>query len=148
MTSVTGKRSVTFIELILVIGIIVILAGISIPLFRGTFSNLELDAFARELQGTMNFLRQRAIVEGRVILFNIDTDRQEYWAQIQDESARLKTYRIPAEIRLECENKEIAFYPDGDIDKVDMKITHQNNRSFILTTKGVFGGVKILSSAQ
>lgn len=93
----------------------------------------------------MNYLSQHAIVEGKVIYLNIDDEKKEYWARIKDETMRLKTYRIPEELKIEAEEKQIMFYPDGKIDKITIKIISRNNQYINLTTKGVFGGVKLQS---
>jgi len=138
-------RAITFIELILVIVIIGILIGVSLPRFRNTFNDLQLNGFSRELQASMNYLRQRSIVEGKIIYLNIDNDNREYWAKIKGEENRLKTYKIPAQIRIETEQEQIIFYPDGNIDKVTINLCGFDNQSIALTTRGVFGGVKIQS---
>lgn len=138
-------RAITFIELILVIVIIGILIGVSLPRFRNTFNDLQLNGFSRELQASMNYLRQRSIVEGKIIYLNIENDNREYWAKIKDQDYRLKTYKIPAQIRIEAEQEQIIFYPDGNIDKVTINLFGFDNQSITLTTRGVFGGVKIQS---
>jgi len=136
-------HAVTFIELLFVIIIIGILAGLSIPKFRSTFNTLQLNNFSRELQTFMNYLQQRAIVEGKTVYLNIDNDNNEYWAQIKDGENRLKTYQVPGEIEIEIEQKQIAFYPDGSIDKTTIELINPDNQYINLTTKGVFGGVKL-----
>lgn len=133
--------AVTFIELLLVTIIISILVGVSIPRFRRTFNALQINSFSQELQAFMNYLQQRAIVEGKIICFNVDNDKNEYWAQFKDEKNRLKTYRAPGEI--EIEQKQIMFYPDGSIDKATIKLINQNGQYISLTTEGIFGGVKL-----
>ena len=145
---VAGRKThsaITFIELLLVIVIIGILIGISTPSFRKTFNHLRLNSFSRELQTFMNYLRQRSIVEGKLIYLNIDNDTREYWAKVKDVKNRLRTYKIAAEIRIEAEQKQIIFYPDGNIDKVTIDLIGSDNQKITLTTKGVFGGVKLQS---
>jgi len=144
MTSVTGKtRSLTFIEILLVIIIIGILIGVSLPSFRKTFNNLQLNSASSELQALMNYVHERAIVEGKVIYFNIDNGTKECWAQIKGASTRLKAYSVPEGVSIEPEKKQILFYPDGSIDSITIKLTNLNNEDVILTTKGVYGRVKL-----
>jgi len=138
-------NAVTFIELLLVIVIIGILIGISVPRFRKTFNHLQLNSSSRELQASMNYLRQRSIVEGKPIYLNIDSDTGEYWAEVKDVKNRLRTYRVPIEIRIEAEQKQIIFYPDGSIDKVTISLIGSDNQNVTLTTKGVFSGIKLQS---
>jgi prepilin-type N-terminal cleavage/methylation domain-containing protein len=142
-TSVTGKRAVTFIELLFVIVIIGILVGISLPNFKKTFNSLELNTFARELQTFMNYLNQRAIVERKIIYLNIDGEKKEYWAQFKDAQERLKSYPIPEELKIEAAQMQIIFYPDGTIDQVNLKIINRDSQCVNLTTRGLYGGVKL-----
>lgn len=145
MISPTGRKALTFVELLFVVAIIGIVAGISLPRFRKTFDNLRLNAVSQELQSFINYLSQRAIVEGEVIYLNIDDGNKEYWAWLKDRKDRLKTYQIPAQIRIEVEQEQILFYPDGTIDKVTIKLINPDNRYVSLTTKGVYGGIKLQS---
>lgn len=146
-TSVTGNsiiyRAITLIELLFVIIIIGILIGISIPNFRKTFNSLQLNNVSRELLAFMNYLSQRSIVEEKVIFLNIDSENKEYWAQVKEDEKRLKSYRIPNEIEVEAKQDKIAFYPDGNIDNVEIKLVNIDKQSLTLTTKGVFSGVKL-----
>lgn len=142
----TGRiKGVTFVELFLVIIIIGVLVGISLPNLKVTFNSLRLETFSRELQSLMNYLHERSIVEGKIIYLNIDTDKKEIWAKIKDMETPLKTLALGEDIRIETENKQILFYPDGEIDKVTIEVLNPHNQKISLTTKGVYGGVKILA---
>jgi prepilin-type N-terminal cleavage/methylation domain-containing protein len=143
-------QGLTFIEILIVIIIIGILAGTSSPRLRKTFNYLQLNIFSRDLQNLMNYLQQRSIVEGKIISLNIDNTNKKYWAKIQDSETPLKTYTMPEGIKIEIEPKReiddtqvIYFSPDGQIDKVTVEISNLTNQNIILTTKGVFGGVKV-----
>lgn len=137
-------KGLTFIEILFVVIIIGILIGISLPNFRKDFNSLRLNSFSRELQSLMNYLHERSVVEGKTIYLNIDNDKKEVWANIQDTQNRLKTLSLPDTIKLETEKKQILFYPDGEIEKVTIEVVNLDNQKIILTTKGVFSGVKLL----
>lgn len=134
----------TLIELLFVIIIIGILIGVSLPRLKESYNGIQLNNFSRELQDLMNYLRQRAIVERTVISLNFDPDKDEYWAMKKGAETRLKTYHIPGGIKLETDKTEIFFYPDGQIDKVTVEIINPAKQNITLTTKGIFGGAKIL----
>lgn len=138
-----AQSAFTFIEILLVVIIIGALISISLPNLKKTFDSLELNSFSRQLQAFINYLHQRSIIEGEVIYLNIDTQKKEYWAKIKGAQTRLKTYPIPPRIRIETNQQEVLFYPDGQIDKVTIKLISPDNQNIILTTKGVFGGVKL-----
>lgn len=143
ISAISRAKSFTFIEILFVIIIAGILLGVSLPAFRKTFNNLQLNSFSRELQSFMNYLSERSVVEEKVIYLNIDNGQRECWAQVKNETNRLKTYRIPPDIEIEATQEQIAFYPDGSIDKINIKIINRDSQYFNLTTEGVFSGVKL-----
>jgi len=140
----TAQAAFTFIELLLVIAIIGILTAVSLPSLKKTFNNLELNNFSGELQALANYLRERSIVEGAVIYLKIDNENREVWAQIKEASGRLKTLQFPEGIRIESENNQVTFFPDGEIDKVRISVVSLDGQKITLTTIGVYGGFKIL----
>lgn len=140
---VSPHRGFTLLELLFVIIIIAILATISSVSFRKTFNSLQLNNSALELQSFINYLSQRAVVERKNIYLNIDDEKGEYWAMVKNEEKRIRTFTIPAGIKIETETKQIIFYPDGTIDSVIIKLINPKGQCISLTTEGVFGGVKI-----
>ncbi|MBU1091017.1 MAG: prepilin-type N-terminal cleavage/methylation domain-containing protein [Candidatus Omnitrophica bacterium] len=137
------NRSFTFIEILFVVIILGILIGISFPQFKKNYHNLLLNSCSGQLQSFMNYLTQHSIVSGEVIYLNIDNAEKRYWAENKEGESILRAYRIPAEIEIESEAEQIAFYPNGELDKVKIRITNLNSQLITLTTKGVFSGVKL-----
>jgi prepilin-type N-terminal cleavage/methylation domain-containing protein len=135
------RSGFTLIEILFVVIIIAILIGTSLPRLKNTFEGMQLNTASSRLQSFMNYLSEHSIVTGKVIYLRINNDDKKYWAVTQDKSV-LKTIAIPQGIRIETEAEKIAFYPDGTIDKVTLKLSN-NNQYINLTTKGVFAGVKI-----
>lgn len=140
---VVKTRGFTFVEILLVIALIGLMVGISAPRFKKTFNALQLQTFSAKLQAYMNYLRERSIVEGEILLLTIDPEKKECWVKIKDAPDRLKTYFLPGGINISATQKEVCFYPDGTIDKVTIKLFSPESRTIILTTEGVFSGVKL-----
>jgi len=143
----------TFIEILIVVTVIGILTGISLPRLKKTFDNLQLNGFSRELQSTINYLYQRSVVGGKAITLTVDNDKREIRSEIQADGGQAigKTYPIPQGLVVSIEvdpsqgdGNQIRFTPDGLISKANIVVTGTGNESIVLTTKGVFGGVKIL----
>lgn len=150
MISATGRRrsaeaGFTFIELFLVIIIIGALTAATLPGLKKTFDNLQLNNFSRQLQVFMNYLHERAVVQSDIICLNVDNEQKEAWAQVQGRQGRLKTLPLPERLNIETESRQILFYPDGSIDKVTIGVVSPDKQKITLTTKGVLGGVKLLS---
>jgi len=137
------NKGFTLIELLFVITIFSILIGISFPRFRSTFNTLQLNTVSGQLQSFMNYLSGRAVIEGKVVYLNIDSNENKYWATMEGATKKLKTYSIPAGISLETEQKKAAFYPNGTIDKLTIRVINTDKQEITLTTKGVFSGVKL-----
>lgn len=137
------KTALTFIEVLLVAAIIGTLIGVSLPYFRKTSNTLTLRSFAKDLQSVMNYLEQRAVVSGKIITLNINNAQKKYWARIDDEESLLNSGRIPEGIRISPAEQLVLFYPDGKIDPITLTLVNSDNQEITLTTKGVFGKVKI-----
>ncbi len=145
--SPTGKLTgVTLIELMLVAVIITILLSFSIPRFKNSFQELELDNFGKTLYSAINSLSQKSVVEEKVILLSIDNQNKALYAVYSGEDKKLKTYHMPQGFSIDTEQNNISLYPDGSIDKVTLRILAPSNKSITLTTKGVFSGAKVISA--
>ena len=106
---------------------------------------MELQSFTQEFQSLFGFLHERSIVQEDIIYLTIDNDQHEYWVKLKDAPQRLKTYPIPKAITIESPAPAIAFYPDGSIDKITVRIANDQGQKVSLTTEGVFGGIKQVS---
>ncbi|MCX5712169.1 MAG: prepilin-type N-terminal cleavage/methylation domain-containing protein [Candidatus Omnitrophica bacterium] len=141
-------KALTFIELLVVIIIIGMLAGLAFPNLRRSFNSAQTEEFSRQLQFTMNYLRDKSVVEQKVIFLSFDPQGKSYSAWFQAQNLMFKTYSLPAGIDIRISKKSnpddpaVYFYPDGRIDAVDIGIACAG-KSIILTTEGVFGKVKI-----
>lgn len=62
------KSGFTLIEIAVVIGILGILLGIGIPVFRNSMANRQLDASAEELAASLRYTQQIARAEGSATL--------------------------------------------------------------------------------
>jgi len=145
----------TLLELLFVIMLILILAAVNYPLFRNNLQGLQLSSFSKKLQVLFIYLRDQSIVERKAIYLVIDVENKKYWSEIIGEDGQdvvLKRYIVPERIEIETKNNKIAFYPDGTIDGVDskgetdkvvIKLSSSDNQNVTLTTKGVYGGVKL-----
>ncbi len=133
----------TLIELLFVIIILSILIAIALPQLKNNYTSLQLSTFSQDLQSYMVYLRQQSIVAQETFMLNIDNGAREYWAGILNDKNRLKTVYIPQDIQVAADQTQIAFYPDGSIDNVTIKLSDANKQAISLTTKGVYGSVKV-----
>ena len=143
----SGKRrfaaGFTFLELLLVLLLVVILAGVSYPVIKNNFNATQLPVFTKRLQALFVYLRERAIVERKVVYLTFEEVNTKYRVNIGNESRTIESFVVPEKIRVETEQEQIAFYPDGSIDKVTINLISPGQSEVNLTTKGVFEGVRI-----
>jgi prepilin-type N-terminal cleavage/methylation domain-containing protein len=140
-----SRRAITFLELLFVIVIIGIFSTIAVSGFRKTFSRLQLNGSAGELQALAGFLSQRAVAERMPVYLKIDSQGSHLEAVRKDPEGVIKTFKLPPGLSVTSDSQtgEIAFYPDGSLDEATLTLKEESGEAVNLTTKGVLGGVKI-----
>lgn len=133
------NSSFTLIEALIVIVIISILVGVSLPRFRGTFEGLRFQNFCQDLASRMRYLGERASVEQ--VFYRIVIDSENHLIEISFKANPLKGsfascegrlcrgIPIPGGVELETETSRILFLPDGSI--VGDDITVRDARSSV-----------------
>ncbi|MBF0485091.1 MAG: GspH/FimT family pseudopilin [Candidatus Omnitrophica bacterium] len=137
------KTGFTFIELLFVIMIIGVLVAVAVPRLKDAFDTMELSTGALRLQTFMNYLRERAIVDGKVISLRIDNIAGQYWGKAKDDDKILKSESFPKDLEITGNNGQVQFYPNGAIDKAELKITDKKGNSVGLLTSGGYGRIKL-----
>ncbi|MBF0522514.1 MAG: prepilin-type N-terminal cleavage/methylation domain-containing protein [Candidatus Omnitrophica bacterium] len=137
------KKGFTMIELLFVTIIVGILIAIAVPRFQQTFNSMELSSVALKLQTFMNYMRQRSIVEGRTIYLNIDNGAKRYWAKAKNDEKPLKSESFLPDIEIKGADEPIRFYPNGTLDRADLKIMDKNGKTIGLLAQGGYGRVKL-----
>lgn len=151
------NRGFTFIELVLVAVIILVAAGLSVPLFRKSFSSLHLKTTCQDLVRLMRYVQTKSIVERRVCRVNFDLEKAFFWPTVQDETSRGeykeikgrwgKAVKIPNGILVESDIEDnasfISFYPDGSSTKAEIKLHDKKGKTFIITTQRTIGYAEV-----
>jgi prepilin-type N-terminal cleavage/methylation domain-containing protein len=135
-------RGFTFIELLLVIILIGVVAGMNLPRLKGTFDRARIQSFVGELTRVFDEQRYRAKTDAQTYVLVIEPSQQRYCVRRDTSLEPLKTYAIPRGIVVKSEELEIFFYPDGSVDKVTIEIL-AGSENITLTTKGVWDGAKV-----
>jgi prepilin-type N-terminal cleavage/methylation domain-containing protein len=73
-----GSAGFTLLEISLVLLIFAVILTFAIPRLRDP-SSQELNSHVRRLATTLRFLRNEAVLNGRVYMLNYDLDQQRYW---------------------------------------------------------------------
>ena len=140
-----SRRGFTLVELVLVILLISILVGLSTPLFKRTFSDLELRNISLDIAKMINYAQEMAIVDKIKYKLNFNIDRGEFW--IAGRHGKKITLPRGLKITLDAEyidKGELAFYPDGRSDKAEIKITdRKTGEGRLIKIKGFGSRVEI-----
>lgn len=143
----------TFIELILVVIILLVIAGLATPRIKIIFADIQLENFSQNLIQLIRYAQARAIAEGISYQINFDFAGKSFLLVRQKEPAseefeRLKEkagrlHRIPRGISLDATNPAIVLYPDGKISEINLEITGED-KIYTLTTEGQIASVKVI----
>ena len=150
----------TLIELVLVILLVSVIAALSTPLFRRTFSDLELKGASFTMAKLINYARQTAIIEKANYKLNLDFAEGKFWITKRDSAAGEAEYKgigsrygkvfsLPGGVRFADadgnfnEKSEIVFYPDGRSAGGDIKIVNKAGDGRILRVRGFGRRVEI-----
>lgn len=157
MTLPIGRRlsskGFTLIELILLTIIITTLVAISTPRFRNTFTSLKLKETSYNLAKLINFVQERAIVEGVPYKLVLDTNEGRYYFMKFDDTkekggyVRLedkfgKIFTLPKGTTLRANKSEVYFYPDGRSQNVTITLSNKD-KHIKMKVKGRLGYVEI-----
>lgn len=145
-----NRLGYTLIELILSVLIIAILVGITTPLFRRQFSDLELRNTCYNIAKLIGFAQQKAIGEARYFKVNFDFEGGRYWLTTSEDMEKFKRlkskygkiYSVPRNIKIEGRKRSSVFYPNGSSEAIDI-VVRSRKKAYSLKSKGRLGHVEV-----
>lgn len=112
----------TLIELILVATIIIVIAGLSTPLFRRTFSDLRVNLQTKDIASLMNLAREKAIMTRVPHIIKIDAEGKTYRMFTMDSNENKpapimgrwgRQFYISNTLKVNSSTDAVKFFPDG-----------------------------------
>jgi len=114
----------TLIELILVLVLMGLIAGLTLPFVVSTLDRIKLQSGVRQITSALQFTRSEAISRKTLFIFNVDINKNQYWLTIPrkdettqskslDETVKVIDYQRANETLTEGTIK-ILFYPRGN----------------------------------
>lgn len=155
------QTAFTLIELILVVVLLGVLVGLSTPLFKKSFSNLQLRNSAEKLAGLINYAQESAVVEKKDYCLNFEFNQGRFWLNrcsladyeyvcLPVEGKYGKVFQLGLSQKFITEDKEdlnqsrLCFYPDGSNKNSELKI-NSGKDTYLLKIGGIALGVEIIS---
>ncbi|MFA5059229.1 MAG: GspH/FimT family pseudopilin [Candidatus Omnitrophota bacterium] len=148
----------TLVEILLVVALIAILAGLSLPRFSKTYAHFQLQTTAGQITDLMRYAQGRAITKKRTLKLEFDPSYKKYrlseekrspW---QDDEEVQEFEEIPGRfgreflvaenISVEYEDPDIRFYPDGKIDPARIYVCEKNENCLTVSTQEQYGHVQ------
>lgn len=135
----------TLVELMLVILLIAVLTGLSVPLLRHAGSDLALKDASFAILAMVRYAQEMAVIDRGIYKLNMNSDRSAFWitgtgAKIKNKHGKI--FRLPRDLRLEADTGSISFYPDGQASDAEIKILGRDERGNLLQVKGIMGTVE------
>jgi prepilin-type N-terminal cleavage/methylation domain-containing protein len=148
----------TLIELIVVLILLGLMLGLTVPRFRQALLSDSLDATALRLIGLVQDLRERAISEQVVYVLHIDIPSRKIWAfansasEEEQETARERAIELPADVRVEdiwswnsgklYDEATIRFSRKGYIEQSIIHLQSGDGRQLSLELTPFLGSIK------
>lgn len=144
----------TLIELLIVIVILGIITGMTLPQLRNSMDNIRLESFIRDVYYLSRYLQGSAASENNIYYLNIAKDRGEFYASYKQEGGafqpignKLKEPLKAPDGILICTDPPgaagIYFYPDGSVSPITVTFKNKNEKQISLAIKGVTGDIQI-----
>ena len=153
------SKGFTLIELIVVLVLLGIMFGITVPKFRQAILSDSLDSTSLRLIGLVQDLRERAMSGLVSYLLNFDIQEKRIWsfasnASEEDrESARLRAYKLPDDVEIQdiwswgsgrnYSEGVIRFSRKGYIEQSMIHLQSEDGRELSLELSPFLGSIKI-----
>ena len=157
-----GRRGFTLLEVLIVLSIVAVLAGTSVPMFRRTFNGLQLEVFSYDLSRLLEYAGRRAVATGALMRVHFAAGGRQYWLLQRDEispgpgsgpglesqfqrvpSRYGQTHAVPETVTLVPGASDVTFYPDGRADAFEALILDHQREGYRLTTHVWTGRVSL-----
>lgn len=143
----------SLIELLLVIILIGVLAGLSLPRFSQSYSQVRLKQAAQNLSAVMRYAQRRALSRQEEIQlqFNSDFTQYQLMQKIDDnfeaiEGLKGRAQIVPEGVLVESAQASIGFFPGGTMDKIRIYLSDEKGKTFTVTTRELRGSVQVFDS--
>ena len=150
-TSSIKKSAFTLIEILLVMAVMAVIAGLTVPSFGRSFKALKLKKTAEDVAFLMRYAQSRAVSKSQTLSLAFNSERSQYWisqgATDDMSSGRISSHlgrprKIPTGVDVELEQESMSFHPDGSIDKQYVYVC-QEDRCYTISSREQRGAVHV-----
>jgi len=145
-----SKRGFTLIELILVTAIILVLVGLSTPLFERTFADLVIKSTTYNISKLIDYGWEKAVFQRKIFKMSFDSSHGKYQLLEMDDSVHPpqppvykaakgmvgRVFMLPHGLSLKGSTNEIIFYPDGHCDEAKINVINGKGSGYTIFLNG------------
>jgi general secretion pathway protein H len=139
------KNGFTLLELVLVLLIMGLTAGIVLPRVGAGWKRIEDKEFMQEFVQTIKRARLRAMSSGEVSAFRISGQERAYGVEDPPQKPippNVDVYADKLEVDPATHDRMILFFPDGSISGNNVEIVFDQHRSFLIEIHPLLGSVQ------
>jgi type II secretion system protein H len=150
------RQGFSFLEILLVVVITGLLAGMALPRMRAAGAAWTLRQTAQELAATLRYARGRAVLHHARVRWDSNPRTRSFklaqapvTAVSSDKGYRRIAHALagprpfPAGIRVDARPGAITFYPDGTMDPGRIELCHQD-QCYTVSTRGPDNRIRVL----
>jgi len=158
---VRNRKGFTLIELVVVLSLIVMMIGLTMPRIRSTLLSDDLKRTALRMVGLVKNLRDEAVREQKTYTLYLDMAQQQYWigfeamTEAEQELARKNAEKLPRDVKIldvwfKSEGKVsegeavILFFKKGYVQPSAIHLGDDDGRRFTVVLSPFGGKVKVL----
>ena len=143
-------KAFTLVEMLLIVVLLAVAAGLSLPNFSKSYTQLELQNTVNILTYMMRYAQSRAITQNKKMRLLFDENSKKY--QLLEENKENytpligrwgKSVIISKGVTVESLHPSIDFFPTGEIEKTDVKLCREKD-CMIVTTQLQRSQVEVL----
>lgn len=160
------SRAFTLIELLLVVILLSVLAGLSIPNLPKHYARLQLQQTAEHIGYLMRYAQSASVVGQKEYKICCDTAQRTYVLREENfsgdhdlgaetgkdftavEGDKGRVFRVPQHLSWEAPSDCIGFYPDGVIDRAKIFLRTKNDEAMVVSTQEQRGRVSVFSATE
>ncbi len=147
MTSITGKKAFTLMEMLIVLAVITLLLGISIPFVANFTKGAKLKTAAKDVFAILNTARNLSLTyrKNYSIIFDTSVTPHAYYIIDEDENVYRKKYSLPSSISFSVSDGRSTFSSTGGLatGSNSIAIFDSKGASRTITISSATGRIKI-----
>lgn len=144
-TPFAGNPGFTLFEVMIVLLILSVTAGLVIPRIGAGWKRMEDREFLQDFTQTLKWGRLRAMNSGQMVVFRINGRERVYDIDLPPQRPippNVDIYADQLEQDPETLDHVILFYPDGSLSGGDMEITFDKERAFHISIHPILGTIE------